>query len=269
MSTIGTNIGALNASFYLTLNNESLTKSIRRLSSGSRLADPSDDAAGVAVSGKLDATVRRLQAAAEGSQNLISFAQTTDGFLKSIQEMLTRMSELSQRATNGAFGSQDRANYSVEFEILKSQIAKIASNATFNGATLFPAVATQVTVAINADGNTDTFALKTMTVATDLGSVSISTVDAAIAAIPLVNSAIATITTRRAEVNSDISKFNFHIFNIRTERINVEAANSRIKDLDVASESTQLAKANILLQASTAMLAQANTSQQVVLQLLQ
>ncbi len=269
MATIGTNVGALNASFYLTLNNESLSKSIRRMSSGSRLADPSDDAAGVAVSGKLDATVRRLQAAAEGSQNLISFAQTTDGFLKSIQEMLTRMSELSQRATNGAFGSQDRANYAVEFEILKSQINRIASNATFNGTILFPPTNTSVTVSINADGAVDTFSLKPISIETVLSTISIGSVDSAISSIPVVNAALADITTRRAEVNSDISKFNFHIFNIRTERINVEAANSRIRDLDVAAESTQLSKANILLQSSTAMLAQANTSQQVVLQLLQ
>ncbi len=264
MATIGTNIGALNASFYLTLNNESLTKNIKKLSAGSRLADPTDDAAGVAVSGKLDASVKRLMAAAEGSQNLVSFAQTTDGFLQTLQQQLTRMSELAQRATNGAFGSSDRANYATEFDILKSQIASIASNATFNGTSLFSA--NSITVAINAEASIDTFATKAISLGLD--SISINTLDSAGSAISAVSSALSTITTRRAEVNSDISKFNFHIQNIRTERINVEAANSRIKDLDIASESTNLSKNNILLQASTAMLAQANASQQAVLALL-
>jgi len=264
MSTIGTNVGALNASFYLTINNESLTKSIRKLSAGSRLADPTDDAAGVAVSGKLDASVKRLMAAVEGSQNLVSFAQTTDGFLQTLQQQLTRMSELAQRATNGAFGSADRANYATEFNILKSQIGSISSNATFNGTSLF--TASSITVAINAEGSVDTFITKAISLGLD--SVSIDTLSAAQTAIGSINSALSTVTTRRAEVNSDISKFNFHIQNIRTERINVESANSRIKDLDVAAESTMLSKNNILLQASTAMLAQANASQQAVLALL-
>jgi len=268
MSTIGTNVGALNASFYLTLNNEALTKSIKKLSSGSRLADASDDAAGVAVSGKLDATVRRLNAAVEGSQNVISFAQTTDGFLKTIQEQLTRMSELAQRATNGAFGSADRANYVTEFDKIKTQIGSILSNAKFNGETLF--ASGNVSVAINADNNTDTFAKVNITNTTSIGidDATIGTTTAAGNAISGVTSALASITTERAKVNADISKFNFHIQNIRTENINVTAANSRIKDLDVASESTMLAKNNILLQASSAMLAQANASQQSVLSLL-
>ncbi len=264
MATIGTNVGALNASFYLTLNNEALTKNIKKLSAGSRLADPTDDAAGVAVSGKLDASVKRLMAAVEGSQNLVSFAQTTDGFLQTIQQQLTRMSELAQRATNGAFGSSDRANYATEFDILKTQITSIASNATFNGTSLF--TASSITVAINAEGSVDTFVTKTVSLSLD--SVSINTLDSAKSAITSLSSALSSVTTRRAEVNSDISKFNFHIQNIRTERINVEAANSRIKDLDIASESTDLSKNNILLQASTAMLAQANASQQAVLALL-
>lgn len=269
MATIGTNVGALNASFYLTKNNEQLERSLRRLASGTRLAVPSDDAAGVAVSGKLDASVRRLIAAVEGSQNIISFAQTTDGFLRTMQEQLTRMSELAQRATNGAFGSADRANYNTEFSAIRDQIGQLLTNAKFNGETLF--VAESITVSINAEADTDSFAKVNLTNLTSLGlnGLTIATTTVAGSAISTVNTALASITTQRAVVNAAISRFSFHIQNIRTERINVEAANSRIKDLDVASESTNLSKQNILLQASTAMLAQANTSQQVVLQLLQ
>ena len=269
MSTIGTNIGALNASFYLSQNTEALQRNMAKLASGSRLANASEDAAGVAVSGKLDANVKRLMAAAEGAQNLISFAQTSDGFLKTIQEQLTRMSELAQRATNGAFGSADRANYNIEFTRIRDQINSILTNAKFNGETLFQAD-TSISVAINAQGDTDVFSKVSLTQVTGLGvgGTTIGTTSAATSAITALNNAISTITAKRAEVNADISKFNFHIQNVRTERINVEAANSRIKDLDVAAESTLLAKNQILLQASTAMLAQANTSQQNVLNLL-
>jgi flagellin len=269
MSTIGTNIGAVNASFFLQANNDALTTSIRRLAAGSRLAIASDDAAGVAVSGKLDARVRRLSAAAESAGNVISFAQTVDGFLKTIQDQLTRMSELAQRAANGAFGSADRANYNTEFTRLRDQISSIAAQAKFNGQTLF--AASTITVAINAEGDTDTFALATTGNLTSLGisGLTIGDLANAISAVSSLNNAIQTLTTRRAEANADISKFNFHISNMRTEKVNVEAANGRIKDLNVAEESTALSKNNILVQASTAMLAQANASQQSVLALLQ
>lgn len=269
MATIGTNVGALNASFYLTSNDEALTRSITRLSSGSRLAIASDDAAGVAVSGKLDATVSRLQAAAEGAQNIISFAQTSDGFLKTIQQQLTRMSELAQRATNGAFGSNDRANYNTEYARIYNQIANIVQNATFNGTSIF--ATDNVTVAINAEGATDTFFKAAMTNVTAIGLgaiTSISTTTEAQIAITSLNNALQTVTTYRAQVNADVSKFNFHISNIRTQTTNIQAANSRIKDLDIAEESTTLSKSNILVQAATSMLAQANTSQQSILQLL-
>lgn len=269
MTTVGTNVGALNASFYLNVNNDALTKSIKKLASGSRLAEASDDAAGVAVSGKLDANVKRLIAASEGARNVISFAQTTDGFLKTVQEQLTRMSELAQRATNGAFGSADRANYNIEFTKIRDQIGTILSNAKFNGETLFQ-VDTSIAVAISAQGDTDVFSKVSVTNLTNLGlnASTIGTTTVAISAIAALNNALGTIASKRAEVNADISKFNFHIQNIRTERINVEAANARIKDLNIADESTALAKNNILLQASTSMLAQANASQQAVLSLL-
>ncbi|SDU00021.1 flagellin [Verrucomicrobium sp. GAS474] len=268
MAVIGTNIAAVSATNYLNYNNTQLTKSIQKLASGSRLADPSDDAAGVAVSGNLSARIRRLTAASQGAQDVVSAAQTTDGFLTSIQNILTRLSELAQEATNGSFGSADRANYQTEFSTLKTQIDSIASNATFDGISLF--AATSITVAINADGVTDYLTLSTVGSTTSLGisTVSISTTTAALSSLTLLNSAISCITTRRASVNADVSKFNFYITNINTERTNVTSANSAIADLDIASESTNLSKYNILLQSATAELAQANSSQQAVLSLL-
>jgi len=276
MATIGTNVGALNASFYLTQNNDALNKSIRRLASGSRLADPVDDAAGVAVSGKLTANTNRLAAASESAQNIISFGQTADGFLNTIQQQLTRMSELAERATNGAFGTADRANYAVEFDNLKSQINQLQTNAKFNGSSLFTSNA--ISTAIDAAGTTDSLKLSALStnsgtntatqVFLDISSLQVTSTASAAAAIANLDSAINSVTTQRASINADIAKFNFHVANIRTEKINVESANSRIKDLDIADESTQLSKSNILLQASTSMLAQANSSQQAVLTLL-
>lgn len=271
MSTIGTNVGALNASFYLSINNEALSNSIKKLAAGSRLANPSEDAAGIAVSGKLDAAIKRLNAAAEGAQNIVAFAQTTDGFLSTIQAQLTRMSELAQRATNGAFSSSDLANYNTEYSKLYTQIGTILTNATFNGSTIFQATTT-VSVAIDSQGVTDTFVKVGITQLTGLGlgtTTSISTTTLAGVAITNLNLALQTLTSQRASVNADVSKFNFHVNNIRTQSINVQDANSRIKDLNVANETTTLSKNNILLQASTAMLAQANASQQAILALLQ
>ena len=268
MAVIGYNSAAVNAAYYLNQNNASLNSAITELASGSRLADPSTDAAGVAVSGDMTARIARLGAATQASQDVVSFAQTTDGFLSTIQQQLSRMSELAQSATNGAFGSADRANYATEFNVLLTQIDSIATNAQFNGSSLF--ASGTVTVAIDSSGATDTFVTTATGDSTSLGinAITIGTTTAATTAISALNTAIGSLTSRRASVNADISKFNFYVQNQETESTNLGAANSRIADVDVAAESTQLAKTNILLQASSSMLAQANSSQNALLGLL-
>jgi flagellin len=268
MAVIGYNSAAVNAAFYLNQNTNMLNSAIQQLSSGSRLADPSNDAAGVAVSGDMTAAISRLGAATQASQDVVSFAQTTDGFLSTIQQQLSRMSELAQSATNGAFGSADRANYATEFNTLLTQIDSIASNAKFNGSSLF--VAGTVSVAIDSSGATDSFVTSTVGNSTSLGitALDISTTTGAASAISALDTAISSLTGRRAQVNADISKFNFYVQNQQTESTNLQAANSRISDVDVATESTELAKDNILQQASTSMLAQANSAQSSLLTLL-
>jgi flagellin len=268
MAVIGYNSAAVNAAYYLNQNSTNLNSAIQELASGSRLADPSTDAAGVAVSGDMTARIARLGAATQASQDVVSFAQTTDGFLSTIQQQLSRMSELAQSATNGAFGSADRANYATEFNVLLTQIDSIATNASFNGTSLF--VAGTISVAIDSSGNTDSFATTTVGSSTSLGinATTIGTTTAAASAITALNTAISSLTSRRATVNADISKFNFYVQNQDTESTNLQAANSRIADVDVATESTTLAKTNILLQASSSMLAQANASQNSLLTLL-
>jgi flagellin len=290
MPIVGTNPAALNAAYYLNVANAGLNKSIMRLSSGSKLVDPSDDAAGVAVSSRFDASTKRLAAAAEGTQDLVSFVQTADGFLKVIQDQLVRMSELASRATNGAFSASDRANYSLEFEKLTTNITNQITNARFNGAPLFDtnqpgsaaSIASTVSTVVSQDGaNIYTITLRNLNDDMNplvaggatgslfgLGAMDIRSVTGASAAIGQLTTLLAHVATDRANVNSDVSALNFYTQDIGTEKVNVEAANSRIKDLEFAEESTQLAKYNILTQAGTAMLAQANTSQQSVLGLL-
>ena len=268
MAVIGYNAAAVNAAYYLNQNTSALNTSISNLASGSRLSDPSADAAGVAVSGNMTANIARLGAATQAVQDVVSFAQTTDGFLSTIQQELSRMSELAQSATNGAFGSADRANYATEFNTLLTQINTIASNAQFNGSSLF--VSGTVTVSIDSSGTTDSFATSTIGNATSLGiaGITIGDTTSAASAISSLNTAIQSLTSRRAQVNADISKFNFYVQNIATETTNLQSANSRISDVDVATESTQLAKENILVQASSSMLAQANSAQNSLLTLI-
>jgi flagellin len=268
MAVIGYNSAAVNAAYYLNQNTNNLNSAIQELASGSRLSNAANDAAGVAVSGDMTARIARLGAATQASQDVVSFAQTTDGFLSTIQQQLSRMSELAQSATNGAFGSADRANYATEFNTLLTQIDSIATNAQFNGSSLF--ASGSVTVAIDSSGATDSFATSTVGNSTSLGinGITIGTTTAAATAIGLLNTAIGSLTSRRASVNADISKFNFYVQNQQTESTNLQAANSRIADVDVATESTDLAKQNILLQASSSMLAQANSSQSSLLTLL-
>jgi len=273
MAVIGYNAAAVNAAYYLNQNTNNLNSAIQQLSSGSRLADPSNDAAGVAVSGNMTAQISRLQAATQASQDVVSYAQTADGFLSTIQQQLSRMSELAQSATNGAFGSADLADYNTEFSDLVTQINSIFTNADFDGANIFSGTnaSAGITVAVDAQGNTDSLKALTVSTLTNLGlstSSTISTTTAATSMIATLNSAITSLTTQRAQVNADISKFNFYVQNQSTESTNLQAANSRIANVDVATESTALAQDNILQQASTSMLAQANSSQSSLLMLL-
>ncbi len=282
MATIGTNVAAISAASYLNINNNNLTSSIQELSSGSRLANPVNDAAGVAVSGNLQARIDRLNAAVAGVQDVVSYGQTVDGFLSTLQSIATRLSELTQEMTNGAFGSSDRANYTVEASILTGQFSTIYRTADFNGTTVFSGAASASNLVITVDSQGTTDSLQTTGVAAAIcgvlnsilliytGGSGASLTDNTIASnyIGSINAAITSITTQRAVVNANISKFNFFITNLNTQTLNVQTANSRIADLNVAQESTNESKQSILVQAATAMLAQANSSQSSILSLL-
>jgi flagellin len=244
-----------------------LAKSLARLSSGSRIVGAADDVAGSAVSTRFDAQINRVKAANANVQNGISFQQTQDGFMGKVGKALDRMSELAVLAQDVTKTNADRALYDKEFETLGAYINDVATK-DFNGISLFGGTALQVT--------TDSDATKFSMTGVNLGAstyttataADISTSTAANTALTNVKSAITQLATDRATVGSNIARLTSTSEQLSVLKDNLAAANSRIKDVDVADESTQFARYNILVQAGTAMLAQANASPQSALRLL-
>jgi flagellin len=245
-----------------------LAKSLARLSSGSKIVSPADDAAGLAVSMRFDASINRTQAASDNVNNATSFSQTQDGFLNKVSGALNRMSELSILSQDVTKTNADRALYGKEFTTLGAYIGDVASK-DFNGVSLFSATALSVTT----DGDTGTFSMTGINLGagaytTATGS-NVDTAAGAVTALANVKLAIVQLAGDRATVGASMSRLGYTSDQLSVLKDNLSAANSRIKDVDVASESTQFARYNILVQAGTAMLAQANSSPQSTLRLLQ
>lgn len=265
---INTNTSALAAAHNLMASQAQLSKSLARLSSGSKIVSPSDDSAGVAIASRLDAQIKRLDAANSNVGNAVSFTQTQDGYLKKIAKALDRMSELSIMSQDVTKGDADRALYQNEFSQLGSYISE-ASGKEFNGVSLFSSSALNVTT----DSEGSTFAmggvnLLAATYTTALGS-TIGTSAGAATALTNVKAAIVLLSSDRATVGAYQSRLNYVSEQLTVSKENLTAASSRIQDVDVAEESTNFAKQNILVQSGTAMLAQANQLPQSVLRLLQ
>ncbi len=265
---INTNITAQTAASNLQQSQSALAKSLARLSSGSKIVNPSDDAAGLAVSTRLDAEVNRLAAARNNVGNAISFTQTQDGYLKKIGKALQRLSELTILAQDVTKTDADRALYNAEFTELTEYVTE-ASAKTFNGVPLFSTTALDVTT--DGDGNTFSMAgidLSAAEYTTAVGS-SVDTVANAQTALTNVNAAITRLSEDRALIGSYQSRLQYTQEQLTVSKENLTAASSRIKDVDMAEESTEYARQNILVQSGTAMLAQANQVPQSVLRLLQ
>ena len=265
---INTNTHAQAAATNLQTSSDMLAKSLARLSSGSKIVNPADDAAGLAVSMRLDAQVQRLTAARANVGNAVSFTQTQDGYLKKIGKALDRLSELSILAQDVTKSDADRGLYNAEFTQLSAYVTNAASK-DFNGVSLFSAAALNVTV--DSEGNTFTMAGIDLSAAAYTGATSadVSTTTAAMAALTSVKAAITQLATDRATIGAYQTRMNFTSEQLTISRENLTAASSRIQDVDVADESTQYARYNILVQSGTAMLAQANALPQSVLRLLQ
>ena len=269
---INTNNSANGAARLLGESSGTLAKSLARLSSGSKIISPEDDAAGLAQAIKFDAQINRNRAANTNVGNGISYAQTQDGFLKKVQKALDRMSEISVLAQDPTKTVSDLSNYTAEFDQLANYISDIVQK-TFNGVSLFAAAAG---LHITVDSDAATFAM----VATNLGGatatgvlnaysgVSVSSTTAAAAALSNIKTAIQTLANMRANVGANIQRLTLTSEQLTILNENLSAANSRIKDVDVAGESTQFAKYNILVQSGTTMLAQANLLPQSALRLL-
>jgi len=268
MVVINTNPSAAMSSRILGESTQALQKSLARLSSGSKLNSPADDAAGAAVSLKFDAQVNRIQAAKDNVGNAVSFAQTQDGFLNKVGKALDRMSELSMLAQDETKTDTDRALYDKEFQTLDSYIVDIAKK-DFNGVSLFNGNSLNVTT--DSDGTK--FAATGVDLAaggsyTALNSLAVGTTAGAASALSGVKTAINQLATDRATVGANISRLENTSSQLSVLKDNISQANSRIKDVDVAEESANFARQNILVQSGTAMLAQANAMPQSALRLI-
>lgn len=265
---INTNYSALSSSRQLGESQGLLNRSLARLSSGSKLINPSDDAAGFAVATRFDAQINRTQAASDNIGNAISFSQTQDGYLKKVAKALDRMSELSMLAQDETKSDTDRSLYDTEFQNLGDFVNSTATR-DFNGVSMFGGSAISVTVNSEAASNFSYTAI-------DLGSASytaatgstLTTTTNAATALSNVKAAVNRLATDRATVGANQAALNMYQEQLGVSKDNLSAAASRIKDVNVADESTNFARYNILVQAGTAMLAQANASPQSALRLL-
>lgn len=272
---INTNVSAQSSARLLSESSARLAKSLSRLSSGSKIVSPEDDAAGMGVSMRFDAQINRIAAADDNVGNAISFSQTQDGFLQKVGTALNRMSELATLAQDVTKQDEDRDLYNKEFQTLQTYITDI-SKKTFNGITLFQGNGLTVTTdSDSTDISTMGFYMAGIdlnsgnyTTVTDTVATGVTTRAGAAATLSTVMLAIKSLASDRAGVGANITRLSSTHDQLSVLKDNMTAANSRIKDVDVAQESTQFARYNILVQAGTAMLAQANNTPQSVLKLL-
>ena len=270
---INTNVSALSSARLLSESSAMLAKSLARLSSGSKIVSPEDDAAGLAVSLRFDAQIHRNTAAKNNINNAVSFSQTQDGFLQKVGKALDRMSELAILSQDITKTNTDRSLYDSEFQTLATYITNTGSK-DFNGVSLFTSSALSVTT--DGDTNAGTANAFSMTGVNLAGAAytgatgsNVTTSTTAASALTAVKSAITQIATDRSTVGASISRLNYTSEQVGVLNDNLAASSSRLKDVDVAEESTNFARYNILVQAGTAMLAQANASPNSSLRLLQ
>ena len=308
---INTNAAASSASYHLSKNNAALQKSLTRLSSGSRITQPADDAGGLAVSMKLSGTINRLSGVEKNIDNAISFLQVQDGILNSAGKIIDRMAELKALSQDVLKNDSDIANYNAEFKNLQSQLYQM-SESTFNGVSLFgnhTTVSGSTQALFGGDASTDntvsiftsatgesgskvsinkSMLLSALTIDTSdanlvsakfenkgtggvesfAASVSSAAIDLGDISVAVFTQALENIATLRAENGGSVSRLQFSKESASQQKTNLEAANGRIMDVDIASESTRLAKYNILVQASASMLSQANATSNVAMMLL-
>ena len=277
MTVIATNVSALNAGAALATNARALEKAMGQLSTGRRINSASDDAAGLAIASKMTSQIRGLNQAVRNANDAITMLQTAEGATNEITNMLQRMRELAVQAANDTYSSDDRTALNSEFDALRTEIARVASTTKWNDIGVLDGSAGQsgaVTFQIGATGGGDnslTFTFGNFDSANLMSNISAAAITSqslASDAIGYASSAIAAVNTSRSGMGAVINRLQYTIDNLTNISTNSAASRSRIEDADYSQATTELAKRQVIQQAATAMLAQANQQPQVVLTLL-
>lgn len=282
MTVINTNINSLISQNALTRNNRALSSSMEQLSTGKRINSAADDAAGLAISNKMTAQIRGLNQAVRNANDGIALLQTAEGATTEITNMLQRMRELAVQAANDTYTAGDRSALNAEVAELQNEITRIGSNTEWNGMKLFiketagsaGGIGTSglVRLQVGVDGeSTDRIAVqlsKIDTTTLGVSGISLSTAASASSALQSLDAAISMIDNDRATFGATINRLTYAVDNLTNVAQNASASRSRILDTDYAKASAELARTQIIQQAATAILAQANQSQQSVLKLL-
>jgi flagellin len=262
-AVINTNIASLNAQRNLSMSQSGLNTSIQRLSSGLRVNSSKDDAAGLAIATRMDAQVRGMDVAIRNSNDAISFAQTAEGGLSKVTDALQRMRELAVQSANGTNSDSDRTNLDAEYQQLAAEVTRLGTATKFNGTAVFGSTTTTFQVGA---ATTDTIDVTAVAASTISGA--ITSASAAAAAITAIDTELDSVNTKRATLGAVQNRFESVISNLKVSVENQSAAKSRIMDADFAAETAKLTRGQILQQAGTAMLAQANSLPNNVLSLL-
>ena len=260
---INNNVEAFNAHRQLVATSDRASKSMERLSSGYRINRAADDAAGLAISEKLRGQIRGLSQAQRNAQDGVSLVQTAEGSLNEVHSMLQRVRELAVQYSNGTLSTSDKAAITAEAAQLASEIERIGTTTNFNGIKLLDGSASTVSFQVGANDN-DQITVTTESLGGKVGSIDVS----ATSAISAIDAAIQNVSTLRSTFGAVQNRLEHTLNNISTYQENLTASESRIRDVDMASEMVEFSKDQILQQAGTSMLAQANQAPQGVLSLL-
>lgn len=268
MTVIGTNVAALRATNASNSASAALQTSIERLSTGKRINSAKDDAAGLAIASSLTSQIRGQSQGIRNANDGIALSQTADGALGEVTNILQRVRELAVQSASGTYAGGDRTNLQAEVTQLTAQLTDIQGKTNFNGVSLLSKAAATVKIQTGSAA-TDTVTLNVGGIDLDAAiASSVATDTGATTALGVLDTALAAVNTTRASLGAGQSRLNSVVNNLTTNVANLTDARSRIEDVDFSTETTNLAKAQILSQASTALLAQANQSQQGVLKLL-
>jgi len=272
---IATNVQSLNAQRNLAISNEKQANSLNKLSSGARITKAGDDAAGLAISEKLKGSIRSMQQANRNANDGISLIQTAEGGINEVSNILLRLRELSVQAASDTVGDQERSFTDKEFQQLKGEIDRIAQSTMFNGTPLLSGTGKTLDFQVGINNNAELDRIQFNTASTDvtlgklgLSSTSTMSKEAAQSNLASIDSAIMGVNENRASLGAMQNRLASTVNNLGIATENLAAANSRIRYVDVAAETSELTKNSILSQAGTAVLSQANSSQNLALKLL-